>query len=128
MIDQWHTTPPAVLLLTMAQVTFHDEFFDVFEVAKKLKVHYPHYSPTARHAAHTDLAATPTHSHRKPDDPLNAFRIINVKLVGPYELLAGKFSKGDACIQTKLPYYLHWRYRFDPPEVLTVAAVMHSGE
>ncbi|XP_018573352.1 histone PARylation factor 1 [Anoplophora glabripennis] len=53
----------------------------------------------------------------KPNDPLNALKDIGLKLVGPFDVLAGKFvnvNKSDE------EYLLHWRYYYDPPEMQTV--------
>lgn len=53
----------------------------------------------------------------KPTDPSNALKEVNLQLVGPYDVLAGKFK------HVKKPqedYLKHWRYYYDPPEFLTV--------
>ena len=40
---------------------------------------------------------------------------MGLKLVGPYDILAGKKStKKKPC------WYRHWRYYYDPPEFMTV--------
>ena len=45
-------------------------------------------------------------------DPLLAFKIVDIKLVGPFDVMEGKFSKFE--YQDK--YLRHWRYFYDPPE------------
>jgi hypothetical protein len=71
-------------------VPFGDDFFDLWDIARVLN----------------------------PEEPLQAFRpSVGVDLVGAYDLLAGKFE--DASIDAS-KYHLHWRYYFDPPEVLTI--------
>lgn len=42
---------------------------------------------------------------------------VGLRLVGPYDILAGKFDKADP---DSVNYLLHWRYFYDPPEFLTV--------
>jgi hypothetical protein len=54
----------------------------------------------------------------QPLDPLNALLDLSIQLVGPFEVLAGRFDR-------RTPRYsllLHWRYTFDPPEFFTVLA------
>jgi hypothetical protein len=71
-------------------VPFGDDFFDLWDVARTLN----------------------------PEDPLQAFRpSVGVDLVGAYDVLAGNFE--DVTIDAS-KYHLHWRYYFDPPEVLTI--------
>ena len=55
----------------------------------------------------------------KPLDPLHAFAdTLNIVLVGPFEVLSGRFD-----IHTpRLSPLLHWRYYLDPPEFFTVLA------
>lgn len=54
----------------------------------------------------------------KPEDPLNAFDNIGLVLVGPFEVLAGKFEG----VKRKPEEYLrHWRYYYDPPEVQVIS-------
>ncbi|HLK58174.1 MAG TPA: ADP-ribosylation family protein [Chthonomonadaceae bacterium] len=52
-----------------------------------------------------------------PEDPRHAFSdSLGLTLVGPYDVLAGRFDG-------KTPRYsslLHWRYRDDPPEFFTI--------
>jgi hypothetical protein len=55
----------------------------------------------------------------RPLDPLNAFAdTLNVVLVGPFEVLSGRFD-GRVPRRSLL---LHWRYHDDPPEFFTVMA------
>lgn len=49
-------------------------------------------------------------------DPVNAFKQHGLTLVGPYDVLAGKYSEYDS----DETYWLHWRYYYDPPEFITV--------
>lgn len=49
-------------------------------------------------------------------DPLNALKDFGLTLVGPYDILAGKFSN-DIPDEN---YLIHWRYYYDPPEFQTV--------
>lgn len=42
---------------------------------------------------------------------------LNLELVGPYDVLAGKEFKST---EDKVPYSLHYRYIYDPPEFITV--------
>lgn len=53
----------------------------------------------------------------KTHDPLNALKEIGLKLVGPFDVLAGKFDNID---KSDEEYLLHWRYYHDPPELQTV--------
>ncbi|EFA01605.2 histone PARylation factor 1 [Tribolium castaneum] len=53
----------------------------------------------------------------KPTDPSNALKSVNLELVGPFDVLAGKFKR------VKRPpedYLRHWRFYYDTPELLTV--------
>lgn len=54
----------------------------------------------------------------KPNSPSEAFKNVNLELVGPYDVLAEKFLT-DAIIEEDR-YLLHWRYYYDPPEFQTV--------
>ena len=58
-------------------------------------------------------------SRLSPLDPLNALaEVAGVVLVGPFEVLSGRFDG-------RVPRYsllLHWRYHDDPPEFFTVLA------
>ena len=55
----------------------------------------------------------------RPLDPLHAFsELLHIVLVGPFEVLSGRFD-----IHTpRLSPLLHWRYYLDPPEFFTVLA------
>ena len=64
----------------------------------------------------------------KPLEPLKGLsETLDVHLVGPFEVLAGRFDKTPP--QTEM--LLHWRFRSDPPELFTVAVrgedEMHWG-
>lgn len=50
--------------------------------------------------------------------PQEAFKDVGLTLVGPYDVLAGKFY--DIEEQSDDNYLLHWRYYYDPPECQTV--------
>lgn len=45
---------------------------------------------------------------------LDAFLSVGLKLVGPYDVLAGLMNDFDANDVEKT--VLHWRYYYDPPE------------
>lgn len=51
-------------------------------------------------------------------DPLKAFADFDLLLVGPFDVLANKFTN----VKEKRPeeYLIHWRYFYDPPEFQTV--------
>lgn len=53
-----------------------------------------------------------------PLDPLHALSALEVTLVGPFEILSGRFD-GQVPKHSQL---LHWRYWGDPPEFFTVLA------
>lgn len=53
----------------------------------------------------------------KPTNPLNALQDIGLKLVGPFDVVAGRF---DNINKSNEEYLLHWRYYHDPPEFQTV--------
>ncbi|MCY2944054.1 MAG: DUF2228 domain-containing protein [Planctomycetota bacterium] len=64
----------------------------------------------------------------KPLEPLKCLSdALDVHLVGPFEVLAGRFDK----IVPLNEMLLHWRFRTDPPELFTVAVrgedEMHWG-
>jgi hypothetical protein len=63
----------------------------------------------------------------RPLEPLSAFQdTLGLALVGPFEVLAGRFD-GRA---TRYSQLLHWRYHYDPPEFFTVFAAgdgLHWG-
>jgi hypothetical protein len=53
-----------------------------------------------------------------PLEPLRALDELSMRLVGPFEVMAGRFDQ-------RTPRYsilLHWRYSLDPPEFFTVLA------
>jgi hypothetical protein len=63
----------------------------------------------------------------QPLEPLTALSDLDIGLVGPFEVLAGRFDQ-------RTPRYsilLHWRYSLDPPEFFTVLAGggdgLHAG-
>ncbi|NWU68793.1 HPF1 factor, partial [Pterocles burchelli] len=51
----------------------------------------------------------------KPSDALESS--IGLRLVGPYDILAGKHKKAKS---TDLDFNLHWRFFYDPPEFQTI--------
>ncbi|KAJ8675583.1 hypothetical protein QAD02_011369 [Eretmocerus hayati] len=53
----------------------------------------------------------------KPNDPSTAFSIIDIQLVGPYDVLLGLIT--DETPETK-NFLTHWRYFYDPPEFQTI--------
>ncbi len=58
-------------------------------------------------------------SRRRPLDPLAGIAdAADVHLVGPFEVLAGRFDGRTP----RFHQYLHWRYYGDPPEFFTVLA------
>ncbi len=64
----------------------------------------------------------------KPLEPLKGLvEALDVHLVGPFEVLAGRFDK----ISPLNEMLLHWRFRTDPPELFTIAVrgedEMHWG-
>lgn len=48
---------------------------------------------------------------------------LGIQLVGPFDVLAGKFDE----VELRYPAVLHWRYQFDPPEFFTVLAGNTDG-
>jgi Uncharacterised conserved protein (DUF2228) len=54
----------------------------------------------------------------RPLEPLKALDDLDLQLVGPFEVLAGRFDRRSP----RLRLLLHWRYYFDPPEFFTVLA------
>ncbi|HWG46356.1 MAG TPA: ADP-ribosylation family protein [Gemmataceae bacterium] len=54
----------------------------------------------------------------RPLEPLKALDELSLQLVGPFEVLAGRFDRRSP----RLSLLLHWRYYFDPPEFFTVLA------
>jgi hypothetical protein len=58
-------------------------------------------------------------SRLRPLEPLAALEEgLGVRLVGPFEVLAGRFDRHTP----RLSAYLHWRYATDPPEFFTALA------
>ncbi|CAG9860522.1 unnamed protein product [Phyllotreta striolata] len=53
----------------------------------------------------------------KPNNPLEALKEVGLYLVGPFDVLAGKFSNTN---KSEADYLVHWRYFRDPPELQTV--------
>src|SRR5262245_48267968 len=58
-----------------------------------------------------------------PLAPLQALGEMGIQLVGPFEVLAGRF---DGRVP-KHSLLLHWRYHDDPPEFFTVLAGSGDG-
>ncbi|XP_044763037.1 histone PARylation factor 1 [Coccinella septempunctata] len=52
-----------------------------------------------------------------PKDPSKALESIGLKLVGPFDVLCGKFC---GIKKKSEDYLIHWRYYFDPPNFVTV--------
>ena len=62
----------------------------------------------------------------QPLEPLMALLDFSIQLVGPFEVLAGRFDRRTP----RHSLLLHWRYTLDPPEFFTVLAGadgFHSG-
>ncbi|KAL1506292.1 hypothetical protein ABEB36_005684 [Hypothenemus hampei] len=57
--------------------------------------------------------------------PEEAFRDVGLTLVGPYDVLAGKFN--DVLEQPAENYLVHWRFYYDPPECQTVLIGDNKG-
>jgi hypothetical protein len=60
-----------------------------------------------------------------PRNPRAAFAdddLLGISLVGPFDVLAGQ-----ARVRKGLDIRLHWRFRFDPPELFTVASGNEDG-
>ncbi|XP_043267939.1 histone PARylation factor 1 isoform X2 [Venturia canescens] len=53
-----------------------------------------------------------------PKDPTNAFKLVDIQLVGPYDVLSSKITADNHDDTEK--YLRHWRYYYDPPEFQTV--------
>ncbi|QDU96932.1 ADP-ribosylation family protein [Lignipirellula cremea] len=52
-----------------------------------------------------------------PPEFVNTFEEeLGIRLVGPFDVLAGKFDD----VKLRYPAVLHWRYLYDPPEFFTV--------
>ncbi|XP_030766903.1 histone PARylation factor 1 [Sitophilus oryzae] len=54
----------------------------------------------------------------KPNKPEEALKNIGLTLVGPYDVLAGKFN--GIVDKPETMYLIHWRFYSDPPEFQTV--------
>ncbi|HTU19323.1 MAG TPA: ADP-ribosylation family protein [Gemmataceae bacterium] len=54
----------------------------------------------------------------QPLEPLKALLDLSIQLVGPFEILAGRFDNRTP----RHSLLLHWRYSLDPPEFFTVLA------
>lgn len=54
----------------------------------------------------------------QPLEPLKALLDLSIQLVGPFEILAGRFDRRTP----RHSHLLHWRFSFDPPEFFTVLA------
>src|SRR6516165_3580149 len=54
----------------------------------------------------------------QPLEPLKALSHVSMQLVGPFEVLAGRFDQR----KPRLSLLLHWRFFLDPPEFFTVLA------
>jgi len=54
----------------------------------------------------------------QPLEPLTALDDFSIRLVGPFEVLAGRFHRRTP----RFSILLHWRYYLDPPEFFTVLA------
>ncbi|EDV23415.1 UPF0609 protein C4orf27 [Trichoplax sp. H2] len=74
-------------------VTMPDDFFRFYEFCQEV-------NPTA------------------PSDAL--MDTLQLKLVGAFDVLAGQFDDRDESSITS--YYLHWRFYYDPPEMMTLLA------
>ncbi|VVC42442.1 Hypothetical protein CINCED_3A005986 [Cinara cedri] len=59
-----------------------------------------------------------------PAHPEDAFLPVGLKLVGPYDVLAGHMNAFDPKYLEK--GFLHWRYYYDPPEFQTIIASTNS--
>ena len=55
----------------------------------------------------------------RPKRPLDALEALEIRLTGPFDLLAGRLDRAVA--KGPLHPLLHFRFRHDPPEFLTVA-------
>ncbi len=59
----------------------------------------------------------------QPLEPLKALLDLSIQLVGPFEVLAGRFDGRTP----RFSLLLHWRYYLDPPEFFTVLAGGEEG-
>ncbi|GAB0088912.1 Histone PARylation factor 1-like [Sergentomyia squamirostris] len=57
--------------------------------------------------------------------PECAFENVGLRLVGPFDFMAGKFH--DAKLQEPGEYFRHWRFYYDPPEFQTVFVKKNTG-
>ncbi|EAA15174.3 AGAP010317-PA [Anopheles gambiae str. PEST] len=57
--------------------------------------------------------------------PEETFLQFGLKLVGPYDVLAGKFDR--AKVHEPGDYLRHWRFFYDPPEFQTIIVQQNSG-
>lgn len=57
--------------------------------------------------------------------PLEVFSCMGLRLVGPFEVLAGKIKKEN--VSNPISYHLHWRFFFDPPEFMTLMVSIDSS-
>lgn len=62
---------------------------------------------------------------RNKDKPELAFEKIGLRLVGPFDYMAGKFH--DAPMFEPGDYIRHWRFYYDPPEFQTVFVKKGTG-
>lgn len=60
---------------------------------------------------------------QNPEDPTHAFEIDDVTLVGPFDVLAGRFDK----MKPRYDPCLHWRFFGDPPEFVTLLDGANDG-
>lgn len=56
------------------------------------------------------------YNHLHPDSVKTFHEELSIRLVGPFDVLAGKFDN----VHLRYPAVLHWRYQYDPPEFFTV--------
>jgi len=66
----------------------------------------------------------------KPGAPAAAFHALGVALVGPFDVLAGRWADGKASDGAPIApeqWLAHWRYFYDPPELLTVLTTDRVG-
>ncbi|XP_050541400.1 histone PARylation factor 1-like isoform X5 [Daktulosphaira vitifoliae] len=58
--------------------------------------------------------------------PEDAFLSVGLKLVGPYDVLAGHFNEFNS--NNNENAVLHWRYYYDPPEFQTIITSVNSSQ
>src|SRR6185312_12429823 len=56
------------------------------------------------------------HQSLDADDKKTFASVLGLGLAGPFDVLASKFDNREL----RYPACLHWRYQFDPPELITV--------